>query len=1173
MNINEYRKLYPAYDAVDDVTLSKAVYNKSYKDQMTFKQFASQFGLEQEMTEEGAASTFADEYSKGMFRGFLNVAGGIVGTTEYLIPGEQESLLKMKQRIEATTEQFNPTHEGTAAWSGKVLGEAIPFMATAMAGGLVGRGVAGIAGVSGKLGMMIGSGGVAFAVEGQAAYDAAIASGASESEANTERLLVGTINAYLETLQIDKLLDFGGVAGKHGIQNLVRDVRKRAWKAVGGDISRFTGDVLKLAVTEGLQEATQEGVSVGVPAAIRGEMPRDEDGNPDYYAMLTQIGEAGLGGAFAGTVLGGGSAFYNSTGSIAGPTVKQADETAKKIKSIDLTQTEKNVLLRELDEQVQFDRDSGPTLVSAAIKLKNGEVLTGTTHANIMREQLEAGREITNEEFSGPQGSGFMTSDGRFVKVLDMVEGKLQKTNEAWDIAEAAGQIVRPDHETMTQPEADAAQVFVDNKHLVAESVDFTVKPEKFAPAKMTAAEMLQKKMDTVVTEIEKRRPAEKQEIAKERGMRFSKFRQSMNEIQDPRQRVAMSKRLLAGKLKNVINPLHSKFTDADIDLAFDTITTAKNMTEADVLAAEEGLQKLFFDGQIPAMNELHALKKGNILSAAAIKEILANRTTYQKAMHYIKDLSFAPWALLTSFDVSAGGRQGWKVLFRDPKLWLSSVGRGYRMLMSEDYFKYVELRRKTHPYYQEAIRRGVEETTLDSVTTGEEMMASNMVQKIPGIRGSARAFVGVINELRMGWYFKGREMAEGAGWTAQQQKDLADIANDITGRGKLPRVLEKLQDVGLIFFAPRLTMALLRTPADVITKTGPGRKMLAGALVSFIGFTLSTLYLLDRDDKDDIDVEWSPLSSDFLKVRHGKTRIDITGGYQPLIRAVFQMAYGKRKATESGRVYDVERREIVSRFLQSKLSPHAGLAVDLWKGQTFLGKELELSPAGVGEQLYNRATPLFIQDVADAIRHQGLGMGAVAAPLAFHGLGVQTYPTTQSQDVRALKNRLAFQHFTGSNWDDLGPSAQKAISDAYPQIGLMEEQAKIDRTDYGFIGKILKEADTVGRSIMKSLSSPVREAFAAHTVDVGNIGRNLGSGWYLDDKRYKEYQTKMQVAFQHWMGKLIVHPAWKSASFDVRRELMQELVDEIKKDVRLKTTTQADFKDIRTRQQMKKGM
>ena len=244
-----------------------------------------------------------------------------------------------------------------------------------------------------------------------------------------------------------------------------------------------------------------------------------------------------------------------------------------------------------------------------------------------------------------------------------------------------------------------------------------------------------------------------------------------------------------------------------------------------------------------------------------------------------------------------------------------------------------------------------------------------------------------------------------------------------------------------------------------------------------------------------------------------------------------------------------------------------------MWKGQTFLGKELEFTPAGVGEQLYNRATPLFIQDVADAIRHQGLGMGMVAAPLAFHGLGVQTYPTTQSQDIKALKDRLAFQHFAGSAWDELGPSAQKAISEAYPQIRLMEEQAKIDRTDYGFIGKILKEADTTGRNIMKSLSSPVREQFEAHTVDIGNIGRNLGSGWYLDDKRYKEYQGRMQIAFQLWMNKLIVHPAFKTSSFDVRRELMQELVDEIKKDVRLKTTTQADFKDIRTRQQMKKGM
>ena len=254
MNIQDFRTQYPQYDSLDDVELSKQLHQKYYPD-ITFQQFATAFGVDNETKEVGAVNSFVDEYSKGVYRGFLNTASGLVGTAEFLIPGTQESLLGVKENIQQTAEKFRPTHEGSAAWAGKVLGEAIPFMATAMAGGYAGGALAGTLGKSVKLGQALGAGGVAFAVEGDSAYDAAKNSGASEFQAQTERILVGSINAYLESLQIGKLIDFHS-AGKHSIKGLVKNIRKKAWDLVGGDVRHFTGEVLKLAVSEGLQEMT-----------------------------------------------------------------------------------------------------------------------------------------------------------------------------------------------------------------------------------------------------------------------------------------------------------------------------------------------------------------------------------------------------------------------------------------------------------------------------------------------------------------------------------------------------------------------------------------------------------------------------------------------------------------------------------------------------------------------------------------------------------------------------------------------------------------------------------------------------------------------------------------------------------------------------------------------------
>lgn len=1074
MKIAEFRSAYPQYDDLSDFDLSRNLYDKYYKNQMTFQQFGRLFGLDESLTEQGAAATFTNEYSKGVFRGFLNVASGLVGTTEWIIPGRQETLVEAKRRILRARERFNPTHEGAAAWSGRVLGETIPFMATAMAGGYVGGATFGTLGKSAALGQSLGAGGVAFAVEGDMAYESAKNQGAAEFQAQTERVLVGSINAYLETLQIKKLIGFHK-AGKHSFQGFVRNIRNKAWNLIGGDISNFTGEILKLAVEEGLQEATQEGVSIGVPAALREEYPKLPDGTPDYRSILTQIGEAGLGGAFAGVVLGGAGAFISATPSIAAPTRLEIQKTVDAINNSKLSEIEKTHLLRELDK--------------------------------------------------------------------------------------------------------------------ITEGIDEI--GQKLAPEDLTPTEIFKNKMDDIVQDVEQIRSIEEAEISRERARRFEEFRKIKESVADPRQRIAIAKAELKGRLKKQITPLQEKFTSEEIDNAFDTITESTILTEGEQISAVEGIEKLLFDGAIPALHELAALQRANLLSKQAIQNILKNRTAWQKMWARIKDLSFAPWSILTSIDLSAGGRQGWKVLFRDPKLWFKSVARGYRMFASEDYFNYIELKRKTHPFYNEAIRRGIEETTIDSITRGEEVFASNMIQKIPGIRASARGFIGTINELRFGWYFKGKQLSEGSGMTAQQQKELATIANDITGRGKLPKALKKIQSIGLPFFAPRLFMGLVRTPLDLFSvneikqimgdikrgevktlgdisqRISPARKMLAGTLASFIAFTLATLYLLDRDDKDKIDVEWNPLSSDFLKVRHGKTRIDILSGYQPIIRVIAQFFMGKRKATETGRIYETERTEIIARFLQSKLSPHAGLAVDLWRGETFLGKKLRLAPGDISEQFYQRLAPLFIQDVIDAIHYQGLPMAGAIAPLAWHGLGVQTYPTTLTQDVTALKNRLSKQYF-GVDWDEVGPEAQKAMREYNPHIGLMESEAKIDREDFDFIGKILSEADKTGRKIQRKLLSNIQNELKKYVIDIGNIGRNVGSSWYLNDKRYKTYQKELSIMLNKYLGLLINHPDYKAAPNEVKREVLQDAIDEIKKEGRMRLITQANYTDLQRREQLR---
>lgn len=261
------------------------------------------------------------EFGKGVVAGTLGVAKGIMGTLGTFAKAEPtmfrgfelpkgkaaEPFEEAKRRIKFVQEKFPKTHRGASAWAGRVIGEAIPYMGTALAGGyLVGP---------------IGAAMVGFAVEGDNAYDEAITTGASEEGAQTERVIVGSINAVIEALQIGRLMRFHKT-GKLSLRAFINAAKKRSYKEMVRTGKQFGSGILKLSIEEGLEEFSQEGVSIGVPAILRDVYPRKADGSPDWWAIGERLGEAALGGAVAGGILGGAGAVTLE----AGPGVRPAPE-------------------------------------------------------------------------------------------------------------------------------------------------------------------------------------------------------------------------------------------------------------------------------------------------------------------------------------------------------------------------------------------------------------------------------------------------------------------------------------------------------------------------------------------------------------------------------------------------------------------------------------------------------------------------------------------------------------------------------------------------------------------------------------------------------------------------------------------------------------------------------
>ena len=253
------------------------------------------------------------EFGKGLVDAYLLGGKGALGTVQAVagaLPTEKEMyelygfdkptdrplgetkvrpFVEAQRRIEAAREPFQMTHAGVSAKAGRILGNAIGYMSQAMAGGYT----------VGPVGAAI----VGFNIEGQSAYDDAIATGATEQQAQQERLIVGSINAGIEALQIGRLMKFQQ-AGKHSLKNFIRLAKQRAYKRMLQTGKQFGSDILRHSIEEGLEEFAQEGVSVSVPALFRGEYPKKENGTIDLWALGERLGSAFAGGMFAGGVLG-----------------------------------------------------------------------------------------------------------------------------------------------------------------------------------------------------------------------------------------------------------------------------------------------------------------------------------------------------------------------------------------------------------------------------------------------------------------------------------------------------------------------------------------------------------------------------------------------------------------------------------------------------------------------------------------------------------------------------------------------------------------------------------------------------------------------------------------------------------------------------------------------------
>ena len=452
----------------------------------------------------------------------------------------------------------------------------------------------------------------------------------------------------------------------------------------------------------------------------------------------------------------------------------------------------------------------------------------------------------------------------------------------------------------------------------------------------------------------------------------------------------------LKGELpKAEFEGVRSQFSQEEVDGLFNHLTNHPSLSIYDQINARGGLAKLL-DGQVPTKSEIKLLDR--TFPPEFVKAAVKNRSNTSKVLDFAGNALNLPRSLMSTFDLSAPLRQGVFLVGRK-EFWNGFAGM-FKQFGSEKAYQGVMDSIRNHPNYpwMEEAKLGLTDIGT-SLSHREEAYMSQWAEKIPvigkGVKASERAYSGFLNKLRADTFNSILEQSKAAGVNfiddPKALKDIASFVNNATGRGSLGPLSQAGPVLNGLFFSPRLmaSRVTMLNPAYYATLSPVVRKEAVKSLIAFGGIASTVAGLAASSG---LDVEVDPRSSDFAKIRNGKTRYDILGGFGQYLTLGARLSTNETKnmkgeiQTMGKRYGSATRLDAVIRFATNKESPVASYITDYLRGKNAIGEPFEARQAAV-----QRMLPLFWQDLAEVTQDEGL-KGAIKISPGIFGVGVQTF-------------------------------------------------------------------------------------------------------------------------------------------------------------------------------------
>jgi len=285
------------------------------------------------------------------------------------------------------------------------------------------------------------------------------------------------------------------------------------------------------------------------------------------------------------------------------------------------------------------------------------------------------------------------------------------------------------------------------------------------------------------------------------------------------------------------------------------------------------------------------------------------------------------------------------------------------------------------------------------------------------GVRASQQAFTAVLSYARFHAYLQMKELTNAR--TADQKRLVANYINVASGAANWGGMPGVQQAMGVAFWSPNLLVSRLQWIIGQPLWHGVGkmedveqvrkqivveyiRAMMGAAAETGVkfGFLGMLAYLASTDDKEDKKVElgldWR--SSDFMKLRKGRTRYDTMGGLAQVGTWMGRIATTEIKSTTTGRVNYISPYDATKLFLQYKGAPYISLTASLYSSRDWRGR-----PASRWDIIAEQV-PMAPYDIYKNAKENGIPEALLTGVWAMTSDGINIYEERKKRDAK--KNR-----------------------------------------------------------------------------------------------------------------------------------------------------------------------